>query len=198
MSFLSVMLVVLAYLMGSVSAAIICCRLMGLPDPRSQGSKNPGATNVMRFGGKKAAAITLVGDVCKGLLPILIARLVGAGSVTIALCALAAFLGHLYPVFFGFKGGKGVATALGCMLGLNLIVAACVCAVWLLVFFITRLSSMAALTAAVSSPMWLMLFKLPYAYVCAVLVMVGLLVWRHRSNIQRLISGEESGFKSKP
>ena len=102
-----------AYLLGSISAAIIVCRLMGLPDPRSEGSRNPGATNVARIGGKKAAALTLIGDMLKGLLPVLVAHALGAGAVILAGTALAAFLGHLYPVFFGFQGGKGVATAGG-------------------------------------------------------------------------------------
>ncbi|MCG7963964.1 MAG: glycerol-3-phosphate 1-O-acyltransferase PlsY, partial [Candidatus Thiodiazotropha taylori] len=112
-------IVVIAYLLGSISSAIIVCRLMGLPDPRSQGSNNPGATNVLRIGGKKAAAITLFGDMVKGLIPMLIAHLFDAPPLYLALTGLAAFLGHLYPVFFNFKGGKGVATALGVQFGLH-------------------------------------------------------------------------------
>ena len=118
--FATVLSVVLGYLAGSVSTAIIVCRIMGLPDPRSEGSRNPGATNVLRFGGKKAAAITLAGDFLKGLAPVLLARLAGLEETGLALTGLAAFLGHLYPVFFGFAGGKGVATAFGVILALSL------------------------------------------------------------------------------
>ncbi|HMQ13394.1 MAG TPA: glycerol-3-phosphate 1-O-acyltransferase PlsY, partial [Candidatus Competibacter phosphatis] len=119
----NLLFVVLGYLAGSISTAILVCRAMRLPDPRSEGSRNPGATNVLRFGGKKAAAITLAGDFAKGLLPVLLARLAGVEDTGLALTALAAFLGHLYPVFFGFEGGKGVATAFGAILGLSSLVA---------------------------------------------------------------------------
>ncbi len=116
---MNLLLIAAGYLLGSLSSAIIICRLLGLPDPRGQGSGNPGATNVLRIGGKKAAAATLIGDMLKGLIPVLIAKLLGASLAIQALVAIAAFLGHLYPLFFGFKGGKGVATALGVLLGIH-------------------------------------------------------------------------------
>ncbi|MBL8252740.1 MAG: glycerol-3-phosphate 1-O-acyltransferase PlsY, partial [Candidatus Competibacter sp.] len=132
--------IVLGYLAGSVSTAIIVCRAMGLPDPRNEGSRNPGATNVLRLGGKKAAAITLAGDFLKGLLPVLFARLAGVEATGLALIALAAFLGHLYPIFFGFQGGKGVATAFGAILGLSYPVALAALATWLFMAFVVRIS----------------------------------------------------------
>ena len=182
---------VLGYLAGSISTAIIVCRLMGLPDPRDEGSRNPGATNVLRFGGKKAAAITLAGDFVKGVLPVLLARLAGVEEIGLALTALAAFLGHLYPVFFGFEGGKGVATAFGAILGLSWTVALAALATWLTMAFVVRTSSLAALTAAVLAPLFGWWFGLPPAYDDAILAMVLLLVWRHRSNIRNLLAGAE-------
>ncbi len=183
--------VVLGYLAGSVSTAIIVCRAMGLPDPRSEGSRNPFATNVLLFGGKKAAAITLAGDFLKGLLPVLLARLAGLEETGLALTALAAFLGHLYPVFFGFEGGKGVATAFGAILGLSYPVALAALATWLFMAFVVRISSLSALTAAALAPVFAWWFGLPGAYLAAVLLMVGLLIWRHRSNIRHLLAGTE-------
>ncbi len=187
----TILFVILGYLAGSVSTAIIVCRAMGLPDPRSAGSRNPGATNVLRFGGKKAAALTLAGDLLKGLLPMLLARWAGLDQAGLALTALAAFLGHLYPVFFGFEGGKGVATAFGAILGLSWSVALAALATWLLMAFTVRISSLSALTAAALAPLFAWWFGLPGAYIAAVLVMVGLLIWRHRSNIRNLLAGAE-------
>ena len=189
--FATLTFVVLGYLAGSVSTAIIVCRAMGLPDPRSEGSRNPGATNVLRFGGKKAAAITLAGDFLKGLLPVLLARLAGLEETGLALTALAAFLGHLYQVFFGFEGGKGVATAFGAILGLSYPVALAALATWLFMAFVVRISSLSALTAAALAPVFAWWFGLPGAYLAAVLLMVGLLIWRHRSNIRHLLAGTE-------
>lgn len=189
--FATLSFVALGYLAGSVSTAIIVCRAMGLPDPRSEGSRNPGATNVLRFGGKKAAAITLAGDFLKGLLPVLLARLAGLEETGLALTALAAFLGHLYPVFFGFEGGKGVATAFGAILGLSYPVALATLAAWLIMAFVARISSLSALTAAALAPLFAWWFGLPGAYLAAVLAMVGLLIWRHRSNIRHLLAGAE-------
>ncbi len=189
--FATLTFVVLGYLAGSVSTAIIVCRAMGLPDPRSEGSRNPGATNVLRFGGKKAAAITLAGDFLKGVLPVLLARLAGLEETGLALTALAAFLGHLYPVFFGFEGGKGVATAFGAILGLSYPVALAALVTWLFMAFVVRISSLSALTAAALAPVFAWWFGLPGAYLAAVLLMVGLLIWRHRSNIRHLLAGTE-------
>ena len=190
--FIYPIVVVLAYLIGSLSAAIITCKIMGLPDPRTTGSNNPGATNVLRIGGKKAAIFTLVGDLLKGLIPVVIVKLIfPAESLLIALTALAAFLGHLFPVFFQFKGGKGVATALGCIIGLNLWVALCAFGVWLAIFLPTRISSLSALTAAVVAPIFLWLFDASASVVIAIIIMDILLIIRHKENIQRILKGEE-------
>ncbi|MFZ1828201.1 MAG: glycerol-3-phosphate 1-O-acyltransferase PlsY [Candidatus Competibacteraceae bacterium] len=188
---ITTLLIVFGYLAGSISTAILVCRAMGLPDPRSEGSRNPGATNVLRFGGKKAAAITLAGDFLKGLLPVLLARLAGLEDIGLALTGLAAFLGHLYPVFFSFEGGKGVATAFGAILGLSWPVALAALGAWLLMAFVVRVSSLSALTAAALTPLLGWWFNLPLAYNGVILAMVTLLVWRHRSNIRNLLAGAE-------
>lgn len=191
-------IVILSYLIGSLSAAIITCRLMGLPDPRTTGSNNPGATNVMRIGGKKAAAITLVGDLLKGLIPVVIVKIIfPEESLLIALTALSAFLGHLFPVFFGFKGGKGVATALGCIIGLNPWVALCAFGTWIVVFALSKISSLSALTAAIFAPLYLWLFNASASVVIAVIIMDILLIIRHKANIQRILKGEEKKLTSK-
>jgi len=180
-----------AYLAGSLSAAIITCRLMGLPDPRTQGSGNPGATNVMRVGGKKPAAITLAGDALKGLLPVLLAQALAVSDRTLALTALAAFLGHLYPVFFGFKGGKGVATAFGALIALAWPVALCLLGVWLLMAKVFHISSLAALTAAALAPLFMWWLR-PQPELIGVSVVISvMLIWRHRSNIRKLLAGTE-------
>ena len=189
--FTTTLFVVLGYLAGSISTAILVCRVMGLPDPRSEGSRNPGATNVLRFGGKKAAGITLAGDFLKGGLPVLLARWVGLDETGLALTALAAFLGHLYPVFFGFEGGKGVATAFGVILGLSWSVALAALATWLFMAFVVRISSLSALTAAALTPLFAWGFGMRGIAFAAVLFMVGLLIWRHRSNIRNLLAGAE-------
>lgn len=182
----------IAYLIGSVSSAIIICRLMGLPDPRGQGSGNPGATNVMRIGGKKAAGITLLGDLLKGLIPVYAANAFGVSSEILALTGLAAFLGHLYPVFFGFKGGKGVATSIGVLLGFSWWLGLAFIATWLVVYKLRKISSLSALCASVLSPVyaWFIAGNLPL--VIASLAMTALLLYRHKSNIKRLLAGEES------
>ncbi|MCG8037449.1 MAG: glycerol-3-phosphate 1-O-acyltransferase PlsY [Candidatus Thiodiazotropha taylori] len=184
-------IVVIAYLLGSISSAIIVCRLMGLPDPRSQGSNNPGATNVLRIGGKKAAAITLFGDMVKGLIPMLIAHLFDAPPLYLALTGLAAFLGHLYPVFFNFKGGKGVATALGVQFGLHWGVGLAVALVWLFTAKVVNISSLSALISMALAPIivWL-IWPAPELIVMQIVISV-ILFWRHRSNITNLVSGAE-------
>ncbi len=190
--FIYPIVVVLAYLIGSLSAAIITCKIMGLPDPRTTGSNNPGATNVLRIGGKKAAIFALVGDLLKGLIPVVIVKFAFPSEpLLIALTALAAFLGHLFPVFFQFKGGKGVATALGCIIGLNLWVALCAFGVWLAIFLPTRISSLSALTAAIVAPIFLWLFDASLSVVIAIIIMDILLIIRHKENIQRILKGEE-------
>jgi glycerol-3-phosphate acyltransferase PlsY len=191
---------VLAYLLGSLSFAVMVSRVMGLHDPRTYGSKNPGATNVLRSGNKLAAVITLVLDAAKGWLPVLLVRVygerVGLGDGTVALVALGAFLGHLFPVFFGFKGGKGVATAAGAVFGVDALLGLVVAVAWGLVAAVWRYSSLASLVAAVMAPVaYLMGSGLGWyadgrvALVLGVLAM--LLLWRHQANIQRLIAGTE-------
>ena len=190
-------LTLFAYLMGSLSSAIIVARAMGLPDPRTQGSRNPGATNVLRYGGKRAAAITLGGDVLKGLIPVLVAQWVGAGDRTLAAVSLAAFLGHLYPVFFGLRGGKGVATALGVLLGVSWPVGVAAAATWLGMALLFRISSLAALTAALLAPLYLWWWRPSGALLIAVVLISVLLFWRHRSNIQNLAHGTEDKIRLK-
>jgi glycerol-3-phosphate acyltransferase PlsY len=192
---MAVLFIVFGYLSGSISTAVIVCRILGLPDPRQQGSGNPGATNVLRIGGKKAAIITLFGDCLKGFVPVLLANLADIGAPGVAMTALAAFLGHLYPLFFGFRGGKGVATALGAILGLSQWVGLTVLIIWLLMAFVFRMSSLSALIAAVLAPILLWLFASPAVYIFVVIAMTILLVWRHRSNIQRLLDGTEGKIK---
>ncbi len=186
------LLVPLAYLTGSVSSAIIVCRVMGLADPRENGSGNPGATNVMRIGGKKAAAITLLGDALKGLVPVLLAKWVGADNMLLSAVVFAAFMGHLYPVFFGFKGGKGVATSLGVTLGVTWLLGVVVLATWLLVYKIGKISSLAALVAATLTPVYVWLI-VGDTYLTATFSLLSVvLLWRHKGNIQRLLAGQES------
>jgi len=179
------------YLFGSISTAIIVCKLMGLPDPRTGGSGNPGATNVARLGGKKAAALTLIGDMLKGLIPVLIAHALQAGPTILAGTALAAFLGHLYPVFFGFRGGKGVATALGVIYGLYWPVGLLTTAIWLGMALLFRYSSLAALTAILLTPPGFMWLWPEPPVIVAMTIMTVMLYWRHRSNISNLLSGKE-------
>ena len=187
------------YLAGSISTGIITCKLMGLKDPRSVGSNNPGATNVLRHGGKKAAIITLLGDMLKGLIPILIARQLQADNIALSIIGVSAFLGHLYPVYFRFKGGKGVATFYGVMLGINWMVGLVALGVWLLAAAVTRISALSALISAFCSPIIVWYFTGSQTYIAATLFMVLLLVWRHRSNIKNIIEGKENkiGVKKK-
>jgi glycerol-3-phosphate acyltransferase PlsY len=193
MQLLDYSLILIAYLIGSISSAILVCNLMGLPDPRSEGSGNPGATNVLRVGGKKAAAITLIGDMLKGLLPVLAASLLHVAPLTLALTGLAAFLGHLYPVFFGFRGGKGVATMLGVLFGFHGLVGAATAGTWLVIAKGFKISSLAALIATLLAPLYVWLIIGPsMELIVTTAVMTVILFWRHRTNIQRLLSGEES------
>ncbi|MCF6209197.1 MAG: glycerol-3-phosphate 1-O-acyltransferase PlsY [Gammaproteobacteria bacterium] len=188
---IDIALILGAYLAGSLSAAIITCRLMGLPDPRSQGSGNPGATNVMRVGGRKPAAITLAGDAIKGLLPVLLAQALAVSTPVLALTALAAFLGHLYPLFFGFKGGKGVATAFGVLTALAWPVALCLLGVWLLMAKVFHISSLAALMAAALSPLFMGWLRPVPELIGVSVVISAMLIWRHRQNIRQLLDGSE-------
>jgi glycerol-3-phosphate acyltransferase PlsY len=190
-----------AYLIGSLSFAVIVSRAMGLSDPRSYGSGNPGATNVLRSGNKKAAILTLVFDLLKALLPVLAVVIwgerIGLDSTSAAWVGVAAFLGHLWPVFFRFEGGKGVATAAGVLLGLNGWLGLAVLAVWLAVAYFTRYSSLAALLAAVAAPVIHVIGWGPSGATLAILLMSALLVWRHQANIGKLLAGTESKLGQK-
>jgi len=193
-----------AYLLGSLSSAIIVCRLMGLADPRQAGSGNPGATNVKRLYGSKPAAIALLGDLLKGFVPVLLANQLGADELWVILIGLASFLGHLYPVFFGFKGGKGVATMLGVMFGLSLPIGLAVAGTWLFVAKVLKVSSLSALVATALAPFYIYLLTATSSesgaqmtWVTITTLMTIMLFWRHRSNIERLLKGEESFISKK-
>lgn len=188
-------LIIAAYLLGSISSAIIVCRLMGLPDPRTQGSNNPGATNVLRIGGKKAAAITLVGDSLKGFIPVALCHLLDRGETVFALVGAGAFVGHLYPVFFGFKGGKGVATALGVQFGLGWAIGGLVGATWLFMAKVAKISSLAALISMTLAPFYIWWLWPSPALVVMQVGITALLIWRHRSNIRQLLEGTEGPIK---
>lgn len=189
------LLPILAYLVGSVSSAIVVARLFSLTDPRSIGSGNPGATNILRQGNKTAAVVTLLGDVLKGVVPVLITYVLTDDPVILALVAGAAFLGHLFPVFFGFEGGKGVATGLGVYIGLYWPVGLSLIGCWLLVAALFRYSSLAAIVTSVVSP-FIVAYWLPHpAFVAMSIVLALLLLWRHRQNLQRLTRGEEDKIR---
>lgn len=181
------LLIAASYGLGSVSAAILCCRALGRTDPRTGGSRNPGATNVLRIAGRDAAAITLAGDVLKGVVPVLLARWLTDDPLVWSLAGAAAFLGHLYPVFFGFAGGKGVATALGVLVPLAPVAGALTIATWLLTFALTRISSVSALIAFLLAPLWVTLVTGSLTLAGVIGAMSALLFWRHRENIVRLI-----------
>jgi acyl phosphate:glycerol-3-phosphate acyltransferase len=195
----------LAYLLGSLSFAVIVSRLMGLSDPRSYGSKNPGATNVLRSGSKPAAIATLLLDALKGWLPVVLVKWFGAdyglGDGTVAAVGFAAFLGHLYPVFFQFKGGKGVATAAGVLLGVSWVLGLATLATWVIIAFFSRYSSLASLVSAVFAPLYYLFGDREAWYVDKAILLVmfaisALLVYRHRENISKLLKGTESKLGS--
>ncbi|MFZ3088338.1 MAG: glycerol-3-phosphate 1-O-acyltransferase PlsY [Methylotenera sp.] len=189
--------IVAAYLLGSIAFGILISKLYGLPDPRTVGSGNIGATNVARSGKKLAAVLTLLGDAFKGWFPVWLALQSGMLMWVVSATALAVFFGHLYPIYHGFKGGKGVATALGVMVAISPLLGLAALVTWVLVFAISRYSSLGAIVAAALAPVfaWLLL---PYKdYVITVLIMAAFLIWRHRSNIQKLLAGTESGFGKK-
>lgn len=183
-----------AYLIGSLSSAIIVCKVMGLPDPRGEGSGNPGATNVLRFGGKKAAAITLAGDMVKGLIPVLAVKYLDVTAVTLSLVGLAAFLGHLYPVFFQFKGGKGVATMLGVLLGFSWWIGLATIGTWLFMAKVVKISSLSALVATALAPVYVWYWFNTNISIGVTILMTVILFWRHRSNITNLIKGAEDSI----
>ena len=198
----SVAAVLAAYCVGSLSFAVIVSRAMGLADPRSYGSGNPGATNVLRSGKRSAAVLTLALDALKGYLPVLAALLLaprlGFGGGTVAAVGLAAFLGHLWPVFFHFKGGKGVATAAGVLMAFNPLLGVATLATWVIVALFFRYSSLASLAAAVFAPFYQLLIWDADAYALAITAMCGLLLWRHEGNIRKLLAGTESKLGQKP
>ncbi|MGL5003363.1 MAG: glycerol-3-phosphate 1-O-acyltransferase PlsY [Casimicrobium sp.] len=191
----------LAYLLGSLSFAVIVSNAMGLADPKSYGSGNPGATNVLRSGNKKAAIFTLVGDVLKGVVAVVLAKYFaarfGISNMGIAAVAIAVFIGHLFPLFFGFKGGKGVATAAGVLWALDWRIGLALTLVWAIVFAVSRVSSLSALVASAAAPIAGYFFFGLTPIFWATLAMMALLVWRHQSNLQRLLSGEEAAFKKR-
>ena len=202
---LALFLIPIAYLIGSVSFAVVVSKCMRLPDPHSYGSGNPGATNVLRTGNKLAAVLTLIGDALKGYLAVMLARVIlGDASLTSTmgswiLCGLviAVFLGHLFPIFHGFKGGKGVATACGILFGINWILGAATLSTWIIVAMFMRYSSLAALAAAIFGPIYFVFLFGFQPMGAALLVVCFLLIWRHRSNIQNLMNGTESRIGSK-
>jgi acyl phosphate:glycerol-3-phosphate acyltransferase len=202
---LDLLLIPLAYLIGSISFAVVVSKYMNLPDPHSYGSGNPGATNVLRTGNKLAAALTFLGDALKGYFAVMLARLLlGDQSLTSSLgswvlcgVVLAVFLGHLFPIFHGFKGGKGVATACGILFGVNVILGIATLGTWIIVAVFMRYSSLAALAAAVFSPIYFVFLFGFQPMGISLLVVCLLLIWRHRSNIQNLLNGTESCIGSK-
>jgi glycerol-3-phosphate acyltransferase PlsY len=199
------LLIPIAYLIGSISFAVVVSKCMRLPDPHSYGSGNPGATNVLRTGNKLAAVLTLIGDALKGYLAVMLARiLLGDESLTSTLSSwllcgvvIAVFLGHLFPIFHGFKGGKGVATACGILFGINWILGLATLGTWLIVAMFMRYSSLAALAAAVFGPIYFVFLFGFQPMGIALLVVCLLLIWRHRSNIHNLMNGKESRIGSK-
>lgn len=186
-----------AYLLGSIPFAMISSKVFGLADPRSYGSGNPGATNVLRSGNKKAALMTLIGDALKGTLAVIAAQLAGLSDTLIALVALAVFLGHLYPVFLGFKGGKGVATAAGVLLALDPVLGLATVGVWLLVAYVSRYSSLAAVCAALAAPAVSALMHGGSNQTVVVGILAMALIGKHWQNIQRLMAGQESKIGGK-
>lgn len=188
-------LTIFAYLLGSISSAILAAKFFSLIDPREVGSGNPGATNILRQGNKKAAALTLVGDILKGLIPVLIARSLTDDALTICLVGGAAFLGHLFPLYFGFKGGKGVATGLGVYLAIDWLLGLSLIGTWLLIAALFRYSSLAATITSLASPFLVYFFLNDYPYLILSIVMAALLLWRHKDNLNRLIQGKEDKIK---
>lgn len=181
-----------SYLLGSVSSAIIICRILGLPDPRTEGSKNPGATNVLRIGGKKVAAFVLIFDGLKGAMPVLLAHYFGLSLFELTIILLSAFLGHVFPIYYGFKGGKGVATYLGGLIGLNFFVGLTFSIIWLIVAKVIKVSSIAALTATLLSPIYFYFITTHDVKATLIIFLINLFIYfTHRENIRRIMNGEE-------
>lgn len=194
MSILVLVMIILAYLLGSISSAVLICRVYQLPDPRKQGSKNPGATNVLRIGGKWAAIGVLVCDILKGMIPVWASYFLGIEPLMLGFIGVAACLGHIYPIFFHFKGGKGVATAVGTMAPIGFDLTGMIMATWLVTFLLTRYSSLAAIITSLLAPFYTWMVKPQYTIPVAMLSC--LIIFRHYSNIKRLIEGNEPKIKS--
>ena len=188
---ISILLIFSAYLLGSVSAAIIVCKTLGLSDPRTGGSGNPGTTNVMRLYGKKAAFLTLVGDIFKGIIPVLVAKVIVDSEFIIAICGLAAFLGHIFPIYFKFEGGKGVATLIGILFATHWLLGVSYIITWILTALIFRYSSLAALIAALPIPIYSYFIEHNNQYTISFTVIAIILFWRHKPNIYNLLNGKE-------
>lgn len=195
MSILALIMIIFAYLLGSISSAVLICRLCKLPDPRQQGSHNPGATNVLRVGGKSAAIAVLVCDILKGMIPVWLSYYLDIEPLLLGFIGVAACLGHIYPLFFHFKGGKGVATAIGTMAPIGFDLTGMLMATWLVTFFSTRYSSLAAIITTLLAPFYTWLVKPQYTIPVAMLSC--LIIFRHYANIKRLIDGSEPKVKSK-
>jgi glycerol-3-phosphate acyltransferase PlsY len=190
------LIILFAYLVGSVSSGIIVSQIFNLPDPRTIGSKNPGATNVMRSGNKKAAIFTLLGDLLKAILVLAIAEYLGFNDLIIVCVALAVLIGHIYPIFYKFQGGKGVATAIGILIALNFQLALIVASIWLLVFGIWRYSSLAAIVAAISAPIIAIFILRDQSLYCIAFTLITIIIlFKHQANIRKLLSGTELKFK---
>jgi glycerol-3-phosphate acyltransferase PlsY len=182
--------ILLAYIIGSFSSAIILCRLQGLPDPRTEGSRNPGATNALRIGGKKLAAWVAIGDALKGFIPVLIAKICGLESALLSIVALSGVVGHVFPLFFGFKGGKGIATAFGATLAISFSLGFVLALTWLIVVYFFRYSSLAGIAAAILMPIYSYYLVSPASSLPLILLSL-LIIWRHFENIARLMQGTE-------
>jgi len=190
------LIILFAYLVGSVSSGIIVSQIFNLPDPRTIGSKNPGATNVMRSGNKKAAIFTLLGDLLKAILVLTLAEYLGFNDLIIVCVALAVLIGHIYPIFYKFQGGKGVATAIGILIALNFKLALIVASIWLLVFGIWRYSSLAAIVAAISAPIIAIFILRDQSLYCIAFTFITIIIlFKHQANIRKLLSGTELKFK---
>ena len=188
---INILLIFSAYLLGSISAAIIVCKTLGLSDPRTGGSGNPGTTNVMRLYGKKAAFLTLVGDIFKGIIPVLLAKVIVNSEFIIAICGLAAFLGHIFPIYFKFEGGKGVATLIGILFATHWLLGVSYIITWILTALIFRYSSLAALIAALPIPIYSYFIEHNNQYAISFAVIAIILFWRHKPNIYNLLNGKE-------
>ena len=194
---LNILYTLLAYLVGSFSSAVVVCKVMGLSDPREAGSNNPGATNVLRLHGKPAAFITLAGDLLKGFIPVMVGKMLNLPDAVLASMGLAAFLGHLYPIFFGFQGGKGIATFIGVLTGFAWPLGIVFMVMWSLMALLFKYSSLSALIASLSSALAVRYFLPAPYYLIATIIMVILIYWRHKANIKKLLTGTESKFGDK-